>query len=89
MFLGGCQDALDRRRRPQKDRLPPGLLGQTQEIHDAGDVDALAQSRGNDSSCFAQCGLLPETQAPDLTGVQPAGSSDSRLCLQIKYLSRC
>jgi hypothetical protein len=67
MFLRGCKDALDRHRRPQEDRLPPGGLGQAQEVHDAGNMDALAQRGGNGSFRVAHHGLLLADEAADLS----------------------
>ncbi len=32
----------------QEDGVPAGSLGQPQEVHDSGDVDAFAQRGGND-----------------------------------------
>ena len=61
------EHTLDRDGRTQEDRPPAGRLSQAQEVHDAGNVDALAQSRGNDSFRIAHYGLLLATQAGDLT----------------------
>ena len=43
----GLQDLLHGHSRPQEDRLPPGRLGQAQEVHHPGHVDAFAQRRSH------------------------------------------
>jgi hypothetical protein len=60
VLLSCLKHAHDRRRLPQEHRLPTGRLGETQEVHHAGGIDALTE-RGSDNGLSLRYRSLLQT----------------------------